>query len=146
MLSVRFYGALTGFGLPWLALAGEAEGRKPLTGLITSADVWQWLLSLFVVLVLFVGFAWLLRRTGNLSLASRGQLAVISGLSLGVREKLVLVKVGDKQLLLGVTPNRIDKLLELEGDARLFQGGQDKDGPDSFAQKLQQILQGNPHA
>ena len=41
-------------------------------------------------------------------------LQVLSSLSLGSREKLILVNAGDKQLLLGVTPQQVTHLCELE--------------------------------
>lgn len=122
--------------------AENAGAQKQTAGIVSYADVLQWLLALLVVLVLFGLFIWLLRKSGGLSFAGKGQLSVISGLSVGVREKLVLVKVGEKQLLLGVTPGRIDKLLELEGDARLFQHAEEPETGRLFAQKLQQALQG----
>lgn len=113
---------------------------------VSYADVLQWGAALIVVLTMFTGFVWLLRKTGGFSLAGKGQLAVITGLSLGMREKLVLVKVGEKQLLLGVTPGRVDKLLELDGEARLFQNQEGNAGLETFASKLQQVMQGKTNA
>ncbi len=114
--------------------------RQSSDSIVSSANVLQWALGLFFVLALFGVLVWLLHKTGNFSSQSKSQLAVLSGLSLGMREKLVLVKVGEKQLLLGVTPGRVDKLMELEGDARLFQGSANKGGDLTFAAKLQQVL------
>lgn len=115
------------------------EKSKP-DSIISYASVLQWGLALFVVLAIFALLIWLLRKTGGLNFAGKNQLAIISGLSLGMREKLVLVKVGEKQLLLGVTPGRVDKLMELEGDARLFQSQEAAVGLDTFASKLQQAI------
>lgn len=124
------------------AYAEESEAPKQAAKIVSYADVLQWALALVIVLAIFGFFIWLLRKTGNLSFAGKSQLAVITGLSLGMREKLVLVRVGEKQLLLGVTPGRVDKLLELEGESRLFQNQADEDGSRLFAKKLQQVLQG----
>jgi flagellar protein FliO/FliZ len=41
-------------------------------------------------------------------------LSVLSTMSVGTRERLMLVQVGEAQLLLGVTPSRIDKLFVLD--------------------------------
>jgi flagellar protein FliO/FliZ len=78
-------------------------------------------------------------------LNNKNQLAILGGLSLGVRERLVLIKVGDQQLLLGITPGRMEKLLVLEGDQRLFQNQEVLTDQTSFAQKLEQVLKGHPH-
>jgi len=127
--------------------ADEAVIQRPSVKVVSYADVLQWLVALIIVLVIFTTFVWLLRKTGRFTSAGKNQLAVISGLSVGMREKLVLVKVGEKQLLLGVTPGRINKLLELEGDSRLFQNQESPPvGIETFAQKLQQVLQGKVDA
>ena len=57
----------------------------------------------------------------------------------------MLVKVGDKQLLLGVSSGRIDKLLELEGDQRLFMNSAEGQETSVFAKKLLQVMQGKHH-
>lgn len=128
-----------------LAFSGFAEEmaatRQPAKSL-SYADILQWILALLFVLALFAIFVWLLRKSGNLTLVGKNQLSIVTGLSIGVREKLVLVKVGEKQLLLGVTPGRIDKLLELEGESRLFQDQPPIDNTAAFAKTLQQKLQG----
>lgn len=123
-------------------LAEELEVQKQSAKVISYADVLQWVFALIIVLAIFAILMWLLRKSGNLSFVNKKQLAIVSGLSLGMREKLVLVKVGEKQLLLGVTPGRVDKLLELEGDSRLFQNQTDAADNGLFAKKLQQVLQG----
>lgn len=115
--------------------------RQPAKSL-SYGDILQWILALLFVLALFALFVWLLRKSGNLTLVGKSQLSIVTGLSVGVREKLVLVKVGEKQLLLGVTPGRIEKLLELEGDSRLFQDQVPIDSTLTFAKTLQQMLQG----
>jgi len=142
MLIQRGLAFLIGVFSAFVTYAGESGVQRQSHGVVSYATVLQWMLGLIVVLALFGLFAWILRKTGNFSFDNKSQLAVISGISLGIREKLVLVKVGEKQLLLGVTPGRVDKLLELEGDDRLFQGriNQNKNG--MFATKLQQVLQG----
>ncbi|WP_446808798.1 flagellar biosynthetic protein FliO [Methylomonas sp. 2BW1-5-20] len=109
---------------------------------VSSGDVAQWLLALLLVLAVFFLSVWLLRKSGSLAFVSKGQLTILAGLSLGMREKLVLVKVGEKQLLLGVSSGRIDKLLELEGDQRLFMNGPDSQESSAFAKKLLQVMQG----
>lgn len=121
--------------------ADETPVSPRLTGkVVSSPDILHWMLPLLVVLAIFGGLVWLMRKSGVLTLAGRNELAIVAGLSLGMREKLVLVKVGEKQLLLGVTAGRIDKLLELEGEQRLFlnQGHRNENG--SFQDQLMRIM------
>lgn len=121
-----------------------AESSVP-SRAISSGDVLQWLLALCAVLATFAVLVWLLRKTGAISSAGKPPLALLGGVSLGMRERLVLVKVGDKQLLLGVTPGRIEKLMILEGEQRLFQNQDQFTDETSFAEKLQRIMQGSNH-
>jgi flagellar protein FliO/FliZ len=85
----------------------------------------------------------MMRKMGNLSINSRENMKVISALSLGMREKLILVQVGEKQLLLGVTAGRIDNLLVLEGEQQLFQQQSDKQSDGEFSKKLKQLIAGS---
>ncbi len=132
--------------LAWFAaLAANAEEvsapvRQPAK--LASVDFLQWSLALLVVLALFFLVIWLLRKSGSLGLINKGELAIVTGLPLSMREKLVLVRVGEKQLLLGVSAGRIDKLMELEGDQRLFQNQAADREAGLFAKKLMQVMQG----
>jgi len=127
-------------------LYAETDTASHRAAPIAHADVLQWLWALLAVLAIFAALVWLVRKSGALSLHHKNQLAVIAGLSLGVRERLVLVKVGDKQLLLGISPGGMDKLLELEGDQRLFQTPDNVTSEATFADQLQRLLKGRPHA
>lgn len=128
----------------WLnAQAEEAPVKiRQAAKMVTNADVLQWFLALLFVLAIFGVLVWLLRKSSGMTINNKSQLAILGGLSLGMRERLVLIKVGDKQLLLGVTPGRMDKLMELEGEQRLFLDRAAAVDASTFAKKLQQVLQG----
>lgn len=90
-----------------------AEEQKP-TALGLASDTMgagfllQFTAGLVVVLFCVVALAWLMRRVGNIQSSANGALRVIGGLALGTREKLVLVQVGEAQLLIGVAPGRVE--------------------------------------
>jgi flagellar protein FliO/FliZ len=130
---------------PYVWADEAATLPRQATKVVSSGDVAQWLLALILVLAVFFLSVWLLRKSGGLAFVGKSQLAVLAGLSLGMREKLVLVKVGEKQLLLGVSGGRIDKLLELEGDQRLFMNSAEGQETSVFAKKLLQVMQGKHH-
>ena len=50
----------------------------------------------------------------NLAQQNTGQLKVIASLSLGVKERLIVAQVGEQQLVLGVTPQQITLIKNLE--------------------------------
>ena len=70
--------------------------------------------GLALVIVAILGFAWAYRRYGNLTPVSNDALRVIGGVSMGQKERVVLMQVGEEQILLGVSPGRIQRLHVLE--------------------------------
>lgn len=103
-----------GMGAAW-AEPGRVQAGAGLTAL-TGMDMLQWLFGLLMVIGTILGCAWLLRKFGNLHSGATPNLRVVGGISLGAREKVVLLQVGRKQLVLGVTPGRIETLCVLEED------------------------------
>ena len=80
-----------------------ATGGLP-TGDLTSAAI-RMVLGLAVVLALLGATAWVSRRFRVGSGMRGGLIEVISGLSLGARERVVLIRVGGDQVLVGVSPS-----------------------------------------
>ncbi len=127
--------------LPFVVSATESGFAKS-NGAVSFQQVASWIASLLLVLVIFLFCVWVIRKTQHLVGSATQQLKIVTGLALGMREKLVLIQVGDKQLLLGITPGRIEKLLVLEGDEQL---NNETDSPQiaSFSQKLAQAMKRN---
>ncbi|RME34585.1 MAG: flagellar biosynthetic protein FliO [Gammaproteobacteria bacterium] len=98
--------------MPVLVRAGEGAPGAP--DPISGGTLLQLLASLVAVLLVFVALAWLLRRFSSGQPAGGGRLKVIEGLPLGPRDRLLLVQVGEKQLLLGQSPGRLVALHVLE--------------------------------
>jgi flagellar protein FliO/FliZ len=67
-----------------------------------------------LVLALIAGIAWVLKRTGRFQMGAGGGLRILGGLSMGARERVVLLQVGETQLLVGVAPGRLQTLHVLE--------------------------------
>ena len=88
----------------------EVTGGDP----AIAGSVWQLMLGLVVVLGAIAVGAWLLRRFGRVSSAIGGAIKIVGGVSMGPRERVVLLQVGNTQLLLGVTPGRIQSLHVLD--------------------------------
>jgi flagellar protein FliO/FliZ len=80
----------------------------------TAGGVVQMILGLLLVVALIFVFAWMARRFTNLPGVGQGAVRVLGGVSLGTRERAVLMQVGDTQLLVGVAPGRVQTLHVLE--------------------------------
>ncbi len=84
-----------------VAVAQTATG----VDLLSPALVWRSVGSLAVVLGALVVFLWLLKRFTPL--AGHESLHLVAALSIGPRERLLLIEVQGERLLIGATPQHI---------------------------------------
>lgn len=103
-----------------------------------GAFMLQFIAGLGVVILCIVGLAWMLKRAGGLQSSARGTLRVIDGVALSTRERLVLVQVGDQQVLLGVAPGRVNRVHVLDEPVRTT--SPEGDRTDSFAARLRDVV------
>ncbi len=100
---------------PLFALRGQAAelstGHAPLTD--TSGYFLQLASGLGVVLLSIAILAWLLKRVNRLPHRDLKNLELIASLSVGQRERVVIVRAGSTELVLGVAPGSISKLGEI---------------------------------
>ena len=105
--------------LPGLAFGQKAESTAapvaPLAGLPGTGQLVELTLALLAVVAVIVVSAMLMRRLGRFTGAGTGVLRVVGGVSLGARERAVLIEVGGQQLLVGVSPGSVRTLHVLDG-------------------------------
>lgn len=130
-----------------LPVAAAADMPKPTARTVAFGDIAAWSLGLFVVLGVFFLCAWGVRKLGGLTLGGGEKMRVVGGVSLGMREKVILLQVGKKQLVLGVTPGRIDTLHVLEGeDCLLAEEPAPSASAGGFVQKPRQAVKARSDA
>lgn len=91
-----------------------AEALNNASNTIGISDYLKAILGLAFVIGLFLLSTFLFRRYGSGPMLGRGQLKIIDGLHIGNRERLMLVDIKGKQILLAVTPGKITKLDTLD--------------------------------
>jgi flagellar protein FliO/FliZ len=82
---------------------------------IGGGAVLETMLFLVLIIGLIIGLGWLVRRMGRLPTGGKGLVSVLGGVSLGPRERAVVVQAGDTRLLVGVAPGRVQTLCVLNG-------------------------------
>lgn len=88
---------------------------------------------LSVVVGLIICSAYVLKKMKGSGFQTQGPIKIVTSLSLGMKEKLVLIQLGDKQqILLGVTPEKIEKIQSF--DAPVI--GEEKIKESEFQEKL----------
>lgn len=89
--------------------AQSAEQGSAFVGTGASA-LGQTLLWLIVVVGLILLLAWLAKRLGGVHFQNAAGIKMLSMLPVGHKEKIALIQVGEKQLLIGIAPGRVNTL------------------------------------
>lgn len=124
------------------ALAAEpvasAAAAAPAVGSGVAGQLTQLVLGLLLVLGLIFFLAWLLRRVQQAGPAGKGQvIELIGSRALGPRDRLMLVQVGNEQILLGLSPGTITALHVLKEPVQV--PTTEKATPE-FAQRLMELM------
>jgi flagellar protein FliO/FliZ len=79
---------------------------------ITGADVFRMLGSLALVIALLVLLLWSLRKLqSKMNSHNVGRrLQIIESLSVGTRQKIALIRVGQREVLIGISPTQINSI------------------------------------
>ena len=97
---------LCGIGLANSAVA--AESSRPVVSPL--ATLGKLAIALLLVLLVFWIFARVMRQLQGTRGALHSGLSIVGTLSLGQRERVVVVQAGEEQLVLGVTASQINTL------------------------------------
>jgi flagellar protein FliO/FliZ len=103
---------------------------------VSVASVAQLALSLAAIVALILAVSWVLKRLKLVTVRSGGAIAVIDQLSLGPRERIVLLRIGESQVLIGVGAGGVVGLTPLAAPIAI------KSPPDSsaFADRLREFM------
>ncbi len=95
-----------------LALASSAVvAEQAAVPGVSGASFLQGLFGLIFVIGLLVFAAWMMRRlSASGALGNTNGLRVVAGLSLGPRERILLIEVGDTWVVVGVTASQMRTL------------------------------------
>ncbi|MFY8272889.1 flagellar biosynthetic protein FliO [Pseudoalteromonas sp. SSDWG2] len=96
-----------------LPLWGCANTGTAQTGTGLNLDLLSMLMSLALVVITILILAFFVKRL-NPNMTASADFKVVRTLALGTKERLLVVEIDNKQHLLGVTPNAINYLYELE--------------------------------
>ncbi|WP_312264553.1 flagellar biosynthetic protein FliO [Rivihabitans pingtungensis] len=125
---------------PGLALAAAVAPAATSVELSPVSTLLQTVLAMAVVLGVILGLAWLARRVNPMALTGNpASLRVVSGVMVGQRERVVVVEVQGKWLVLGVAAQSVNLLCTLDkpedvpADVPVARG--------AFADKLRTLLE-----
>lgn len=143
----RLWSGVVALGMlfaPWAGWAATGTDKNaavksaPALDALGVGNIVQMLAGLAVVLGLVFGLAWFMRRFGRVSFGGNSSVRVIGALSMGARERVVLVQAGDTQVLVGVAPGRVQALHVLDKPVDVAQG--QAGAQTGFAERLRQVM------
>ncbi len=108
----------------------ESASKLPVSS-VGSGAVLETAAVLTGVILLILVLGWLFKRMGNFPSAGKGMVRILGGVSLGPRERAVVLEAEGKRLLVGVSPGRVQTLCLLDNSVT--------DG--EFSNKLDEQLQ-----
>ena len=127
--------------LPLSVLAAEPVATAAVAPAASSGvagQLAQLVLGLLLVLGLIFFLAWMLRRVQQAGPAGKGQVIdIVGSRALGPRDRLVLVQVGNEQILLGLSPGTITALHVLKEPVQV---PSTEPASPEFAQRLMELL------
>ena len=104
---IRHFCPLIAFSV-WLVPA-YSQSSEP----VYTDSLLKLILSLLFVIALIGGLAWCYRRLGFMKPLLNSTLRIEQSVSLGHREKIVILRVEQQRYLVGITASNITKLAEL---------------------------------
>lgn len=99
---------------PALGSAAPAAAPAPVTSAPGSAgSLLQVVFGLLVVLGLLAGALWFLKRLGGGRFAPGSVVKIVGGVSVGNRERVMVVEVADQWIVIGVAPGQVNTLASM---------------------------------
>ena len=129
---------IAGVCLLWIPIADNSfaaeEGRAVISPLVTLGKL---AVALVIVLSVFWLFARVMRQVQNFQGDMHQGLKIVGALSVGQRERVLVVQAGEEQLVLGVTSTQINTLHVLQ---KPLQSATDTAPQGDFRSKLSAAL------
>ncbi|HZW14173.1 MAG TPA: flagellar biosynthetic protein FliO [Noviherbaspirillum sp.] len=127
-------------GAPLHAIA-QATATTPASAAPSSAgNLLQVLLGLVVVLALMAGTAWVLKRMGVAAAGAGNVARIVGGVSVGNRERVVVVEVADQWIVVGIAPGSVNALSTMPRQ-EIAATTQEPPGGKNFAAWLKQTIE-----
>ncbi len=103
----------------------------------------QTILALLFVLALLGGLAWFMKRFGPKAPGGNTRLRLLSSMSLGGRERIMLIEVADQWIVVGASPGRVNALATMprQDDDGATPGQPNSPAAANFSEWLKQTIE-----
>ena len=130
---------LSAFLTSALAEDGQRGGSTTAqsTPVALEGQIVEIVLALIAILLLIWGIAWFVKRFTGIGPQGGQHIKTIAVMPVGTRERIAVIEIGGRQIVVGITPQQITTLLELDQPLDISPSGGE------FARKLQTLLNRN---
>ena len=124
----------------WPARAAETAAQAATAGgdPLSAGYLLKLILGLLLVLAMIFLFAWAARKMRLTPAGQQGMIRVLSAISVGQRDRIALIQVGEEQILVGLSPGRMHTLHTLRQPLSVETTETEEQG--RFADRLQQFM------
>ncbi len=133
---MRWFLVLTGLLSSTVSAQSELITAAPLEPL-SSPYLLKLTGGLLLVVAVIFALAWLVKKFNLNQQSQNGLIKIVAGISIGTRDRIVLLQIGEEQILVGLAPGRIEKLHTMSQPLDAPEG---QLASSSFAEKLNRIM------
>ncbi|CEG56471.1 Flagellar protein fliO [Legionella fallonii LLAP-10] len=133
MIKVRFIISLFFLFMSRWALALPTDGAN----LISRNELLRLITGLLMVLLVIVCLSWIVKRLNVVKLSTSKGFQSIASMTLGAKEKIILLKVGERYLLVGVGASTVNTLHDF---GEQLPAGFDAENKTTFAELLKSAV------
>jgi flagellar protein FliO/FliZ len=105
---------ITALIIPITALSAQVDSTVTTPSLpvspVNMSSIFQVIAALLVIVLMIFAISWVYKKYAFMNGMAGDNIKVLSAISLGGKEKAVLLKVGSDQIVLGVSPGYVRKV------------------------------------
>lgn len=124
----------------WHAVAHAATSATAATSSPTLGLL-QVVLSLLLILVLIIAVAWMAKRFLTVHTQAGTAIKMLGGISVGSRERVLLLEIGEQWVVIGVAPGHVSTLTTMP--RQTIPDNTQSESPKAFSAWLKQMMDKN---
>ena len=128
-----------------LTLVGTSVFAANATGVMTSGFLLEGLVGLLIVLGVMIAVFWGIKRFQSSRMMPGVKMKIVGGMTIGSKERIMIVEIAEQWLVIGVTPMQINILTTMPRQGDFNQSVHEGD-PKSFADYLKKPFAKNHDA
>jgi flagellar protein FliO/FliZ len=133
--------AALAFAILEYGVSGVARADTAAAPGVATSQIISLLAAMILVVAAIVAVAWLLKRFSPRGFRDAGILRIVAGTAVGQRERVMVIEIGTRWLVIGVAPGRVSMLQEVPPVASTPESAPATPAAGNFAAWLKQKIE-----